>query len=116
MKRRELFKNISGVFAVATVAPFLLTAVGGSVAKAEDSRRKKANAGPMIDVNDPTAKGVGYVEDFKKAPKSAGNKCSTCTLYVKKESVNGQEAGSCAIFPNKLVYGNAYCNSWVKKA
>lgn len=105
---------MTGVFAI---APLVISTLSSNIALAEEGRRKKAAGGDsdMVDINDPTAKAVGYVEDAKKAPKSAGNKCSTCTLYAKADKKNGKEVGTCALFPKKFVYGNGFCNSWAKK-
>ncbi len=117
MKRREFFKNMLGVTGAMAITPLILTTIGRH-AFAEGGVRKKAagTESDMLDPNDPTAKAVGYVEDAKKSPKSAGNKCSTCTLYLKTGMKNGKEIGTCALFPKKFVMGIGYCNSWAKKA
>ncbi len=117
MKRRDFFKNMARISGLVIAAPALISAFTGNTAFAEESRRKKSgNAGSeMVDPNDGTAKAVGYVEDSKKSPKAAGNKCATCSLFMKSENKNGKAAGTCAIFPNKFVPADAYCNSWAKK-
>lgn len=117
MNRRGFFKNIAGLTGLALLAPVVLSSVS-TKAFAEEGRRKKAGAGPeMVDLNDPVAKGVQYVEDGKKNPNSKGNKCSTCMLYTKKtEKKDGKEIGGCSIFQGKNVYANGFCNSWAKKA
>lgn len=118
MKRREFFKSILGLTGAVAIAPFILTTLNSSKAFTEESRRKKSGGGDsdMVDPKEATAKAVGYVEDSKKAPKAAGNNCANCALYVKTEMKNGNEVGTCAIFPKKFVLGNGYCNSWAKKA
>ena len=85
-----------------------------SKAQAEEGRRKK-DQDEMVSEKDNLAKSVGYVEDTKKAAKANGNKCSGCSLYKKVKDINGREVGTCALFQQKYVYGNAYCNSWAKK-
>jgi len=51
--------------------------------------------------------------DQKKFPKhTAEQKCSNCQLYQSKSPT----AGSCAIFPGKLVAGPGWCNAYQKKA
>ena len=85
-------------------------------AYAEEGRRKKSNEPELIATDNSVAKSVGYIEDFKKSTKAKGNKCSTCSLYKKVKDMNGKEVGTCAIFPQAYVYGDAYCNSWAKKA
>lgn len=115
MKRRKFFKNVIGIAGAAAVAPILLSGIGSRQAFAEEGRRKKTDAGGdsnMVDLKDPTAKAVGYVETSKLPEK----KCSNCSLYVKTEMKNGKEVGTCALFPKKLVLANATCNSWAKKA
>jgi hypothetical protein len=47
--------------------------------------------------------------DKKKFPKyEAGQICGTCQLYEDQ----GQGWGGCALFPNKLVGVNAWCDAW----
>ncbi|HEY8270505.1 MAG TPA: high-potential iron-sulfur protein [Pseudobdellovibrionaceae bacterium] len=118
MKRREFFKNMAKISGVAIAAPALISAFTGKMAFAEEGRRKKSgDAGSqLVDPSEATAKAVGYVEESTKSPKAAGNKCANCILFVKPEKKNGKEVGSCAIFPNKFVVANGYCNSWAKKA
>lgn len=115
MNRRSFFKNIAGLSGLALLAPIIVSSYSKK-SFAEEGRRKKAGTGPeMVDVNDPVAKGIQYIEDAKKSPKAKGNTCATCMLYNKKDIKDGKEIGLCSIFPNKNVYANAYCNSWVKK-
>lgn len=117
MKRRTFFKNIAGLSGLALVAPAIIASLQPSAAFAEEARRKKpGQESDMVDVNDPTAKAVGYIEDFKKSKKAAGNKCSTCALYGKTEKKNGKDVGPCALFPKKFVTADGFCNSWAKKA
>ncbi|MCM2354479.1 MAG: high-potential iron-sulfur protein [Pseudobdellovibrio sp.] len=108
MNRRQFLVN-SGL------ASGLLLLLGNK-AFSEESRRKKAGGPELITPQNSTAKAVGYIEDFKKSPKAAGNKCSTCSLYVKVKDMDGKEVGTCAIFQKMYVLGNGYCNSWAKKA
>lgn len=117
LKRRDFFKNMVKISGVAIAAPALISAFG-KTAFAEEGRRKKpgGSGSDMVDPNEGTAKAVGYVEEASKSPKAAGNKCANCMLFVKPEKKNGKEVGSCAIFPNKFVAANGYCNSWAKKA
>ena len=115
MKRREFFQNVIGFAGTAVMAPVLLMSLGSTQAFAEEGRRKKAEVGTdsnMVDLKDPTAKAVGYVETSKLPDKN----CANCSLFVKTEMKNGREVGTCALFPKKLVLAKAYCNSWAKKA
>ena len=121
INRRGFFKVIAGAVGLVAVAPTAINSLFASSASAQEKRRSApaADAGgamPMVDVNDATAKAVGYVEDAKKSANSKGNHCSTCGFYTKKETKNGKEVGTCTIFAGKLVYGQGFCNSWNKKA
>ncbi len=112
MNRRGFLKNAAGLGGAAFIVPTLSTLTTKAFAE-----RKKAGTGPeMVSTNDPLAKSVLYVEDGTKNPNSKGNKCSTCILYVKKDTKNGKEIGTCSIFQNKNVYADGFCNSWAKKS
>ncbi len=119
MNRRGFFTRLAQVTGAAVFAPAIIQSVMTSTARAEQKRaaRPGSEAGlPKVDVNDPTAKAVGYVEDFKKVPAAKGNKCSNCSFYAKKEMKDGKEYGTCTIFAGKVVAAEGYCNSWNKKA
>lgn len=120
MNRRDFFSTLVKIAGAAAVAPTVLASVfTTSKAHAQKKRGEAPAAGgamPMVDPKDPVAKAVKYIEDAKKAPESKGNKCSTCGFYAKKETRNGKEAGTCTIFAGKLVYADAWCSSWNKKA
>ena len=79
---------------------------------------QQANAQALIGESEPQAVALGYKAvatqvDKAKFPKYVdGQVCSNCQLYVSKSP----EAGTCAIFPGKLVAGPAWCNAWGKKA
>lgn len=82
---------------------------------------RSAQAEEMLSVTDPTAIALGYVEDAsavdvakwpKKAEPGGDNQlCTSCSLYAGK----GDGAGTCAIFPGKLVKGAGWCSGWVGK-
>lgn len=114
MKRRDFFKKAFSSTGALVLAPVVLSTLKTSTALAV---RGAANpTSDLVDLKDNTAIAVGYIEDFKKSKTAKGNKCSTCSLYIKSGNKNGKEAGTCALFPKKFVYGDAYCNSWAKKA
>lgn len=117
MKRREFFKNAAGLSGLVVAVPAVIASFRPSVSFSEESRRKKSDDDDleMLDVKDPAAKAVEYVEDFKKNKKSAGNKCSTCGLFGKTQKKHGKVVGPCVLFPKKLVVADGYCNSWIKK-
>jgi len=78
----------------------------------------QAQAQAMLGEGEPTAVALGYKADAKtvvkaKFPKYAdGQLCSNCQLYASKSP----EAGTCTIFPGKLVAGPGWCNAYIKKA
>lgn len=43
-------------------------------------------------------------------------KCSNCMFYKKVGMKNGKEVGTCQVLPGKLVLGEGWSTSWVKKA
>ncbi|MGZ3772209.1 MAG: high-potential iron-sulfur protein [Pseudobdellovibrionaceae bacterium] len=119
MNRRGFFSTMVKLTGAAAVAPALLTSLFSAKAEAQKKRGESPAAGgamPMVDPNDSVAKAVSYVEDNKKAPEAKGNKCQGCGFYAKKEVRNGKEVGTCTIFAGKLVYADAWCKSWNKKA
>jgi hypothetical protein len=92
MSRRSLLKGFVAIPVAAVAAGF----------------QTSAHAAPMVSVDDPMAKALGYTE------KSAvdGKSCANCQLY----SGTGGASGPCTIFPGKEVAATGYCNSWVAKA
>ncbi|MCM0034811.1 MAG: high-potential iron-sulfur protein [Burkholderiaceae bacterium] len=78
----------------------------------------QAQAQAMLGEAEPTAIALGYKENTKtidkaKFPKFAeGQLCSNCQLYASKTA----DAGTCTIFPGKLVAGPGWCNAYIKKA
>lgn len=120
MNRRGFFSTMAKITGAAVIAPAVLSTVFSSSAMAQKKRGGAPAAAtggmPMVDPNDSVAKAVKYVEDAKKSADSKGNKCSNCGFYAKKEMQNGKEVGTCTIFAGKLVYADAWCASWNKKA
>lgn len=121
MNRRSFFASFAKLAGVAAVAPTVLSSFISSEANAQKKRGEKPGAGggtemPLIDPNDSVAKAVKYIEDAKKSPESKGNDCANCGFYAKKGTHNGKETGTCTIFAGKLVYAEAWCGSWNKKA
>lgn len=69
--------------------------------------------------SDPMAKAIKYVKDAKKAnltKDKAGQMCRSCQFYTKDSGDGEKELGKCVITAGKLVYGQGWCTSWVKKA
>ena len=97
--RRLLLKNLS---LAATAAA--LTSRGACGAEA-----------PRLDVKDPTAIQLGYVEnaaqvDMKKYPDyAAGSNCENC---LQLQGTAGNNYRPCGLFPGKLVAVSGWCKSW----
>jgi hypothetical protein len=77
----------------------------------------QAQAQAMLGEGEPTALALGYKANAKAVDKAKWSKyadgqvCTNCQLYVSKSA----DAGTCSIFPNKLVAGPGWCNAWIKK-
>jgi hypothetical protein len=82
------------------------------------SMTNQASAQAMLAETEPAAIGLGYKADVASVDKAKfpkyvdGQNCANCQLYVSKSA----DAGTCGIFPGKLVAGKGWCNAWVKKA
>jgi hypothetical protein len=74
-----------------------------------------ADAPIKLDVNDPTARALGYVEssssvDSKKYPQFIqGSNCENC---LKLEGKPGNNYRPCGLFPGKLVSVSGWCTGW----
>src|SRR5262245_17627971 len=90
-------------------------AVAIPVAAIFTSREAAAQAAmPKLDVNDPVAKALMYVNDAtqSKAPNyKAGQTCANC---VQIQGTSGDWRG-CTAFPGKLVSAKGWCSAWAAK-
>ena len=80
-----------------------------------------ANAASNVDLKDPSAVALKYVEnasDAQRADKmgtaAADQFCDNCRFY-KVDSGNAARGG-CALFKNNLVAGKGWCAAWVPTA
>ncbi len=70
---------------------------------------------PRLDVKDPAAAALGYVEnvaqvDAKKYPEYvAGSTCENC---LKLQGTAGNNYRPCDLFPGKLVSVSGWCKGW----
>jgi hypothetical protein len=70
---------------------------------------------PRLDVKDPAAMALGYVEnvarvDTKKYPEFVpGSSCENC---LQLQGTPGNNYRPCAVFPGKLVSVSGWCKSW----
>lgn len=100
MTRRELVGNLSVAAAVSAVGPWA---------------RSLAGAPPRLDVQDPAAISLGYVEsasavDVRKFPEYAqGSNCGSC---LQLQGTAGDDYRPCSLFPGKLVSTAGWCKSW----
>lgn len=75
---------------------------------------------PKLEVTDPSAKALLYVEDAstvdRKNPLAAryapDQNCANCSQIQGKD---GDAYRPCAIFPGKLIASKGWCSVWVKK-
>jgi hypothetical protein len=88
----------------------------GCVAAALPAARVCGAAAPgHLDVKDPAAKALGYVEhaadvDIKKYPDYIkGNNCENCLQLT---GTPGNNYRPCSLFPGKLVSVSGWCTAW----
>ncbi|MBT3563050.1 high-potential iron-sulfur protein [Pseudomonadales bacterium] len=100
IKRRNLLKSASALAAL----PFIAST---------------ARASTPVSLTDPAVVALKYVEDATDATrvdkmgfKGNAQICSNCRFYAKTDAV----WGGCALFQNKLVKGEGWCNGWVPLA
>jgi hypothetical protein len=98
--RRTLLKNLGVAAAAAALLPI---------------RRVGAADAPHLDVKDPAAVAVGYVEkaaqvDLKKYP--AYIKGSTCENCLLLQGSSGPHYRPCNLFPGKSVSVDGWCSGW----
>jgi hypothetical protein len=100
VSRRSLVKNL----AAAAAAVSILRSV-----------KSRAADLPHLDVKDPKAVAVGYVEDAsqvdaKKYPAYVkGSRCDNCLLL---QGVSGASYRPCSLFAGKLVSAAGWCSGW----
>lgn len=100
LSRRTLVKNLSLAAGVSAALSWR------SASSAELSR---------LDVKDPAAVAVGYVEnasqvDVKKNPSFVpGSNCENC---LQLQGSAGNNYRPCSLFPGKLVSVSGWCKSW----
>jgi High potential iron-sulfur protein len=98
--RRRLLKNLALAVGGATVLP---------------ARRARAAELPHLDVKDPAAVKLGYVEkaasvDAKKFP--TFEKSSSCENCAQLQGTAGAAYRPCTLFPGKLVATAGWCSGW----
>ena len=77
-----------------------------------------AATGAMVDENDATARGLGYVADAKRTDTAKfknytpGMACSNCSLFGGK---TGDASGPCPLFAGRQVAAQGWCSAYVKK-
>lgn len=100
IKRRTLIKNLGAAAAAVVMLP---------------SRRAWSEAQPHLDVKDPAAVALGYVEnadhvDMQKYPTyTKGSSCDNCLLLGGGAGPNYRP---CNLFPGKLVSVGGWCSGW----
>ena len=99
LSRRALVKTLSVAIAAASLG----------------RRQARSAEPPKLDVKDPAAVALGYVEnaaqvDVKKYP--AFVKGSNCENCLQLQGKAGSDYRPCTLFPGKLVAVNGWCSSW----
>ena len=99
MSRRALVKTLSLTMAAASLG----------------SRQARGAEPQKLDVKDPAAIALGYVEnaaqvDVKKYP--AFVKGSNCDNCLQLQGKAGSDYRPCALFPGKLVAVSGWCSGW----
>jgi len=98
----------------------LKAALLGSAALPLLARMQSAQAAaqPLVDVNDPVAKSLGYVPDSTKVNAAENpthkptQKCGNCVQFQGKVA---DKQGACNLFPGKDVAGAGWCKVWAQK-
>jgi hypothetical protein len=91
------------------------TLVFGAAAAGLTKRESLAADAAKMDIEDPAARAVGYVEhaeavDAKKYPTFV--KGSTCENCLQLQGNDGARYRPCAIFNGKLVAVSGWCTGW----
>jgi hypothetical protein len=100
MTRRSLVQTLSMAAAAAALLP---------------PGRSQAAELPHLDIKDPAATAVGYVEnasqiDLKKFPGYIkGSTCDNCLLL---QGTSGSPYRPCSLFPGKGVSVSGWCSGW----
>jgi hypothetical protein len=96
--RRRLVQRLAALAGVAVIAP---------------TRSRSADL--RLDVNDPAARALGYVEnaaqvDIKKYPSYVkGSNCENC---LQLGGTAGNNYRPCSLFPGKSVSVSGWCSGW----
>jgi hypothetical protein len=101
VRRRSLVKNLAIAAGAAALLPV---------------RQPRAAAPAHLDVKDPAAMALGYVEnaahiDLKKYPSYV--KGSTCENCSQLQGAAGAAYRPCELFPGKVVAAAGWCSGWV---
>jgi hypothetical protein len=100
MQRRVLIKNLA--FAATAAASFA-------------ARRTLSAELPRLDIKDPAATALGYLEDAKKIDVKKfpayveGSNCENCLLL---QGSSGTPYRPCNLFPGKVVAATGWCTGW----
>jgi High potential iron-sulfur protein len=99
--RREALQGLGAAFGISAALP---------------SRQTRAAEPQRLDVNDPAAIALGYVDnaaqvDLKKYPEYApGSNCDNC---LQLQGSAGNTYRPCSLFPGKLVSVSGWCKGWM---
>ena len=98
-----------------SIVKTLALAAGAGAAAALPCRPSSAAETPRLDVKDPAAMALGYVENadqlnLKKYPSYVkGSNCENCLLL---QGSSGAAYRPCDLFPGKVVSVSGWCSGW----
>jgi hypothetical protein len=91
-------------------------ALGATAAAAVHPRPSRgAESLPKLDIHDPAAVKLGYVEDAKHADAKKFPQFvpgSTCDNCLQLQGNPGADYRPCSLFPGKLVAVSGWCSGW----
>ena len=93
----------------------VIKTLGAAAGISATLRWRRAQAGEPLDVKDPAAIALGYVEnvreiDAKKFPEYVqGSNCQNC---LQLQGTAGNNYRPCSLFPGKLVSVSGWCKGW----
>jgi High potential iron-sulfur protein len=79
------------------------------------ARHSEAAEAPHLDVKDPAAVAVGYVEDAAQADAKkhpSFDKSQNCENCLQLQGKEGAPYRPCTLFPGKLVAAKGWCSGW----
>jgi hypothetical protein len=115
VSRRQALRKFAVAAGVAAAISGRQASIALASGSAASGSAASGSAAPHLDVKDPSAVAVGYVEnaaqvDVKKYPTyTQGSNCENC---LQLEGAAGASYRPCTLFPGKLVASAGWCSAW----